>query len=219
MNLVHIVGDPAGLSEYAQMFRSQGWLTTSQLKSADLVQFTGGEDVSPSLYNEQKHPRTYCNPYRDTREQLIFKAAQEAGIPCAGICRGGQFLNVMCGGSMWQHVDGHTGSHMATDLLFNQKLKVTSTHHQMMKPTEEAEILMVAKECRSKERAYPLDKPMSNSYITRIGFHEEEDIEAVLYEDFMSLCFQPHPEFPGEKELRELYFLYVAWTMDLLERG
>ena len=38
---------------------------TSDMKEADIVLFTGGEDVSPSLYKTRSHPTTMCNKERD----------------------------------------------------------------------------------------------------------------------------------------------------------
>jgi len=99
---VLIVG---GDSIIANMFSKRGWdVTTNTLDpSIDLVQFTGGEDVTPSLYGEQAHAATSCNPARDDREAKIFLSFKNK-VPMAGICRGAQFLNVMNKGSMWQHV-------------------------------------------------------------------------------------------------------------------
>jgi hypothetical protein len=66
-------------------------------------------------------------------------------------------------------------------------IQVTSTHHQMMIPTEDAVVLLTANIALEKNApAY-----------TRIGRggEKEPDTEAVWYQDTNSLCFQPHPEF------------------------
>jgi gamma-glutamyl-gamma-aminobutyrate hydrolase PuuD len=47
--------------EYKYMFESEGWEVTDYIQAADLVQFTGGEDVHPSWYDQTKHPKTHCN--------------------------------------------------------------------------------------------------------------------------------------------------------------
>src|SRR3546814_3238996 len=46
-------------------------------------------------------------PYTTLFRSGYFAIARRMHKPMAGICRGGQFLNVMCGGSMIQHVEGH----------------------------------------------------------------------------------------------------------------
>ncbi len=71
--------------------------------SIKLVCFTGGSDVSPELYGH-RNLESGCNKARDEKEVLIFEMAKKHGIPMTGICRGSQFLNVMCGGTMVQHL-------------------------------------------------------------------------------------------------------------------
>ena len=114
---------------------------TDHLKP-DLMVFTGGEDVNPALYGEKPHVSTRFNEKRDRFERQVWTDYKD--IPKIGICRGGQFLNVMNGGEMWQDVDKHgvsAGHDMAnlvdlggTKFHRDYVLNVTSTHHQMMVP-------------------------------------------------------------------------------------
>lgn len=204
---VFIVG---GNGQYRSMFTERGWYITTSIYNADLVQFTGGEDVSPSLYGEPPHPRTFFNPDRDEKEQKIFNQARELGIPMAGICRGGQFLNVMNGGSMWQDVDNHTGAHLARVNGYIGDVYVSSTHHQMMRPskTNDHIVLMAANLSRKKECMMDAGHPTVVSRI--IGSHnKEDDVESVFYPDTRTLCFQPHPEFNGIPMCRDVYFHFI----------
>lgn len=57
------------------------------LQEADIVIFTGGEDVDPSLYNCEKHESTFSNLHRDLEEKAIFEQVQPHQL-CVGICRG-----------------------------------------------------------------------------------------------------------------------------------
>lgn len=101
---------------------------------ADIVLFTGGSDVSPELYEEPSHPFTQPDWHRDMMEVEIFTWAKDAGKRMAGICRGSQFLNVMCGGKLHQHVGKHgiRGTHPIYDAETNKCVaEVTSTHHQI----------------------------------------------------------------------------------------
>ena len=67
------------------------WIDDHQLvdkvEEADIVLFTGGEDVDPSLYGCEKHPTTYSNLKRDLEEKAIFEQVRQDQI-CLGICRG-----------------------------------------------------------------------------------------------------------------------------------
>src|SRR5690606_10288046 len=104
MNTVYVVGQYA---EYISMFTKRGWKEAENVFDADLMLFCGGSDVDPSYYNHNKHSTTYSNIERDKHETKKWELAKELGIPCAGICRGGQFLHVMNGGELYQNVDGH----------------------------------------------------------------------------------------------------------------
>jgi gamma-glutamyl-gamma-aminobutyrate hydrolase PuuD len=193
-------GDPL----YVRMFRSAGWKVLKRDPlDADLIQFTGGADVSPSLYGQEEQPRTQTNPVCDAREQPVLKQAINNNIPMAGICRGGQFLNVMCGGRMWQHVDEHAGQrHVAWDMRTGEELCVTSTHHQMMIPGPEMRIILVAKESTRKSR-------MANGEEVTVFEKNPVDMEAIHYPLQRVFCFQPHPEHVGEDMLATAYFEYI----------
>lgn len=196
---VYILGmSPA----YVAMFqRQQGYEVVDTIDKADAIQFTGGEDVTPSLYGEPKHPRTYDNPARDKVESEIFEQflGKKAML---GICRGSQFLNVMNGGRLYQDVDNHAigGTHPCYSELLKRTIEVTSTHHQMMRPHARGEVDGWAwKLAKIKQHMDVEDN------ITTV-LRDPKDIEAVFYEDTMCLCFQPHPEFAGAYTTRDYYF-------------
>lgn len=195
-------------SSITQMFSMNGWLVTNNTLDPDiqLVQFTGGEDVSPHLYNEKLHPATRANPLRDAREADLFLEFK-GKIPMAGICRGAQFLNVMSGGSLWQHVTGHgiRDTHPAFDVMSEKTIRVTSTHHQMMIPSNEAIVLLTASISDVKQ-----------------GFERQElgglkdDIEALYYPTTSCLCYQPHPEYVDiDHDCQTTYFEYLKTFFDL----
>ncbi len=207
---VYIVG---GGREYGDMFLDRGWCQTDTLAKADLIQFTGGADVTPAWYGEKAHATTSFNTLRDQREKLVFTIGLDKAIPMAGICRGGQFLNVMNGGQMWQHIDGHAilGTHKAVDCSTGLAHEVTSTHHQMMKPNFQRKdmiVILKAGETTFKERMGRTDGD-SDGVIAVLNPSPIDDVEAVYYQDTQSLCFQPHPEFIGYDELANLYFDYL----------
>lgn len=199
MPVVYIID---GNAQYRQMFEKMGWEITYDLNAADLVQFTGGADVSPFIYGEKNHPTTGNDPRRDLVEAGYYALCVRMGKKMAGICRGGQFLNVMNGGKMYQDVDGHAivGTHECVDLISGVKHNVTSTHHQMMIPSDEAAVIAVATEALRKER-------MEDGHEVDEGCDLHDfDFEVIVYGKTKSLCFQPHPEFHGVDSTREYYF-------------
>ncbi|HMO01518.1 MAG TPA: gamma-glutamyl-gamma-aminobutyrate hydrolase family protein [Oligoflexia bacterium] len=65
----------------------------------------GGEDIKPSLYNEEPHQETKAQDTgRDELELTICKMALKEEKPILGICRGCQLLTVASGGSLIQHL-------------------------------------------------------------------------------------------------------------------
>lgn len=190
--------------QYASLFSLEGWYVVADMADADVVCFIGGADVNPALYNEACHHSTHYCENTDDRDIAFLEEARKLGKSKVGICRGGQFLNVMNGGSMWQDVDHHGvyNGHQLVDLVSGHKVHVTSTHHQMMIPGESGQVLAVASETSYKTR-------MENGHpVTFFVEHNEpEDTEVVFYPEDKCLCFQPHPEInSATKECREYFF-------------
>ncbi len=197
MKSVYVVG---GDRLIEAMFIARGWeiAKTGEWEDADLVCFTGGADVSPELYGE-KNFASYNQRERDNLERLVYHDCLELDLPMVGICRGGQFLNVMNGGKMFQHVESHAigGTHPIIDLGTGDTIQVTSTHHQMMRPNyDTAEVLAIANLGGIKQ---------SWDGAKVVTTRDENDTEVVWYEDTKSLCFQPHPEY-GVKSCEEYFF-------------
>lgn len=126
--LVYVVGGDLGYANWLPEFK-----TTNRLEDADLVMFTGGEDVHPSLYNEPVGKRTYSNLTRDNKEKDIYEKAKDLGIKMIGICRGSQFLCVMQGGKLVQHQENPSYIHKIK-LDDGSEMHITSTHHQAAYP-------------------------------------------------------------------------------------
>ena len=187
-----------GSASYHQLFRSLDFTLVNSVAEADLVCFTGGADVSPWMYKHQQHRTTYNDERRDVEESVFFHESQELGKPMVGICRGGQFLNVMSGGEMYQDVDKHGRSHSITDVLTGEVVYVSSTHHQMMKPSPEA--VLVAYSTLGGDREWWDGQVFARE-------KSEQDVEVVFYPGTKCLCFQPHPEFSSaEFEGMRAYF-------------
>jgi putative glutamine amidotransferase len=75
------------------------------LDGLDGLVITGGRDVDPATYGQQRHPKT-DEPVgdRDAFEFALVSEAVRRGLPVLGICRGAQVLNVALGGTLHQHL-------------------------------------------------------------------------------------------------------------------
>jgi putative glutamine amidotransferase len=81
------------------------------LEPLDGLIITGGKDVDPARYGQERHPET-DDPRtdRDAWEDALLDAAIEMQLPFLGICRGAQVLNVALGGTLHQHLPDVLGT-------------------------------------------------------------------------------------------------------------
>jgi len=181
---------------YAKPLDSEKFVVTDDYDQADILFFTGGEDVSPELYNTEKHYSTYNNLNRDMRELNLFNNAVNDNKMIIGVCRGSQFITVASGGKLVQDCDNHAmaGHHnmMTKD---NETISVTSTHHQMMHPfnmdKDKYEILAYAFPSRTSYK-YLDEKTMADKTLL--------EPEVVWYPETGALGIQGHPEMPNASQ-------------------
>lgn len=106
----------------------------------------GGVDIEPARYGQETDPQ--CGKIdlaRDKAEWWMLDAFLPAGKPILCICRGCQVLNVYLGGTLHQHIPGHSdfrnrgkGSHtvsvkantLLSSLVGEEPILVNSMHHQ-----------------------------------------------------------------------------------------
>lgn len=71
---------------------------------------SGGADVEPQRYGQLPHPLTAgWRPDRDAWEAALLDAAEAAGLPVLGVCRGMQVMAVHGGGVLDQHTPDLVG--------------------------------------------------------------------------------------------------------------
>lgn len=179
---VYVVGPQKNYARIVEDFE-----LVSTISEAETVIFTGGHDVTPEMYNETKHHLTGNSPERDYYELQEYKKAKELNKFCVGICRGGQFLTVMSGGKLVQHVTNHALPNGHLVRCDDQLFMATSSHHQMFYPFDvNHEMIGVSAEKRS------------NVYFKNAKEKYEElpvEPEIVYYPDTHCLAIQPHPEW------------------------
>lgn len=187
-----------------------GGTIVDNIIDSNLVVFTGGEDVDPSMYKHVKNPRTYSNLKRDQEEAEIFSMARNLGKKMIGICRGSQFLCVMSGGTLIQHQQNPSFVHdmWVTDIKFNH-IPVTSTHHQAQNPytilgTEYSILAWTTGLVGKKENGLGIDMPNAR------------EIEIVYYKKTDCLGIQCHPEMMYGDEQFGRSMQYLNGLLDKL---
>ncbi len=95
-----------------KMVRCNSWQGSNAAKAVsgvDAVIFTGGEDISPSLFYKQvkwhgiEEEIDYCAE-RDVSDYLTMSYCLDKDIPIMGFCRGMQMLCVVSGGEVIQDI-------------------------------------------------------------------------------------------------------------------
>jgi putative glutamine amidotransferase len=76
----------------------------------------GGPDIDPAAYGASHRDERLGETDRgvDVVELALAQAADGSGTPILGICRGAQAINVLRGGTLHQHVEGHRQTTPAT---------------------------------------------------------------------------------------------------------
>lgn len=169
--------------------------------AADAILLTGGDDVVPELYGEERTER--CGPVsylRDAFELKLVGLAVQRGIPTLGICRGIQVMNVALGGSLHQHMDGHMQrldksepSHFVTitgsPLLecYGGRGRVNSFHHQALKRVADGLRICAVSDDGCTEAVFMPDHP----FFVGVQWHPEHMTKsdtgaARLFEAFAS---------------------------------
>ena len=65
---IYVVGNATNYASWINNHK-----LVDNIEDADIVLFTGGEDVDPSIYGQEKHPKTYSNLERDLKEKAEFE--------------------------------------------------------------------------------------------------------------------------------------------------
>jgi len=181
-------------------------------KTADLCDgflFTGGHDVNPKLYGQEKtvHCEEFCDE-RDRMEAYIFReAVLKQNKPALGICRGIQLFNALLGGTLYQdipaefpsaitHVKGppydvpaHTVRILPKsplhELMGKERIEVNSYHHQGINRIAEGLEIMALADDGLVEAVYMPDC----FYVWAVQWHPEfslkDEISKKLFASFV----------------------------------
>lgn len=158
------------------------------VEEADIVVFTGGEDVDPLMYKQERNPKTSSNISRDLEEEKIFLQAKELNKKMVGICRGSQFLCVMAGGTLVQHQENPLYVH---DLITytGDDVETTSTHHQAQNPYG-----LMPRDYQILAWTSGISPMHENGRKQELYVPGMKECEVVYYDKINALGIQGHPE-------------------------
>lgn len=180
-------------------------------ESFDGFLFTGGADIDPAYYDEEK--KDTCGdlvPYRDTMESQLFKEVYALNKPILGICRGHQLINVLCGGTLYQDLPTEYQStishrmkppydnkwHTVTivdqtplkSCLNKTILPVNSCHHQAVKELGHDLLPMAISEDGLIEACYAPNKKFVWGVQWHPEFMHKEKESQIIFKEFIRKC-------------------------------
>ena len=172
----------------------------------DGVLITGGADLAAETYGAEAHPETVgTDTERDAFEVALVRAASERDLPCLGICRGMQIVNVAHGGTLEQHLpdrlehdihrgaDGDFADHrveveprsLAAVAAGDTRIAVRSYHHQGVERVGEG--LVVTARAEGDATVEGIEDP-TRRFMLGVLWHPEEDETDRLIGAFVKEC-------------------------------
>ena len=181
----------------------------AMLEMVDGLLISGGNDVSPSMYDQPEKKCGTLDLNRDRIEKTLLGAALEKNMPVLGICRGIQLMNAALGGTLHQDLptEGFTNhtivdrernaaahtvdvkeNSLLAEIIGNGTLGVNSFHHQAIDILASSlEAAAVTKE-GIIESVYMPDKP----FVLAVQWHPEmmydSDQQQKIFKAFVDAC-------------------------------
>ena len=105
------------------------------LDRLDGICLSGGPDLDPAAYGAtDRHAQLGpTEPSLDAFELSLAREALSRNLPILAICRGAQALNVACGGTLHQHIDGHRQTNSASETTHEVEIAAGSRLHRIAK--------------------------------------------------------------------------------------
>lgn len=180
----------------------------------DGVLFTGGEDVDPGFYGEQKrHENVNENRARDEFEFALLEEALARRAPILGICRGVQMINVKFGGTLYQDMKEDAEpetEHRQTDV---GKTRQEPSHSVLVTDNESRLGGIVQGPCRVNSLHHQavkrLGRGLKVTARSEDGFVEAVE-SAAEYPFLMAVQWHPEEMVNSSPEQREIFARFVA---------
>lgn len=189
---VFVVGPSIGYSRFIE-----DCVLVDKMEEAEVVLFTGGEDVNPEVYGKEPHPSVYFTRRRDKFEIEAFNQVGPHQL-AVGVCRGVQLFCALYGGILVQDCTGHCTGRSHTITNGTDTYKVTSIHHQMQYPFDldrsDYEVLFWSEGISKHYEGDGVNPELLRK-------HGEPEV-TVYHRPGMPTCFgvQGHPEMMGKSD-------------------
>jgi putative glutamine amidotransferase len=181
------------------------------LDTLDGVLFTGGRDVDPALYDQERLEETDEPDHRRDRFELtLMRGALEVGLPVLAVGRGLHILALARGGTLTQDLPGHRpvrarytphdvilGTDSALGKLLGDRVQVLAAHHQA--PFNLGEGLTIAGWSPDGEVTEALEVA-GHRFAVGVQWHPEEGDDPRLLDAFVAAAAESRPARRSEPQ-------------------
>lgn len=197
--ILPVTREPAAISRYLGLL--------------DGLLLSGGVDVDPACFGEERHPQLgTVDDDRDTTELPLIREALKQDMPVFAICRGIQSLNVALGGSLYQDIPSQVPSpihHQQSDLKIPRS---QPSHAVRVVPGSRLHSIVEAEEIRTNSFHHQALKQVADRLVVT-GYAEDDIIEAVEspnHRYLVAVQFHPEETAPNDLASRRLFEAFVA---------
>lgn len=166
----------------------------------------GGDDIDAKNFGEENHPEVkLSDPARFNAESRLFHAIDK-NLPVFGICYGCQFVNVVQGGSLIQHLPDVVGHNQDTggtlqsyqieassklaDTIQDVRIDGKSYHHQAVSRVANGMVVTARNEDGTVEALESAVRP----WLVGVQWHPERTLEDPktrrIFESFIAAALQ-----------------------------
>jgi len=182
----------------------------AQLDRIDGLLMTGGGDIAPERYGQNRHESvTDVDHERDEFELALVKKVKERGMPTFAICRGLQMVNIAFGGSLVQDLPSH-GSH-GHDIIGDGAYDP----HSIARIEPDSRIAgIIGEGDHGVNSIHHQAIEELGTGLRVVGSAADGTVEAIEATDptWDLIAMQWHPEFLGMRDHSESHDLFVAFV-------
>ena len=179
-------------------------------EKCDGILFTGGHDVSPSLYGENKLPECgACSKERDKMEAMLLERAIELDKPVLGICRGIQLINAVLGGTLYQDLP----TQMESDLEHHQNPPYDKPIHNVSIIADTPLYELLQKDILAVNSYHHQAVKKLSDQLLPMAKADDGLIEAVYMPSKRFVWgIQWHPEFSykGDENSAKIFYVFIS---------
>ncbi|WP_029323785.1 gamma-glutamyl-gamma-aminobutyrate hydrolase family protein [Butyrivibrio sp. AE3004] len=175
----------------------------------DGILFTGGHDISPDIYGEDKKPLCgdICSK-RDEMEGYLLERCLSDEKPLLGICRGIQFINAYLGGTLYQDLKSEYSSNVEHHM--SPPYNRTAHNVEVLKGTKLGEI--IGEGIHGVNSYHHQAIKVLSPRVEKMAVSEDGLTEAIAVRNHrFAIGVQWHPEFSYEtsKESKKIVQAFV----------